>query len=244
MIISGKNSVTEAIRADSRIEKIVIDKAKKRTFSVLIDQAVRKGIKVSYAEAIALDKQSGDKDNRGIIAVLGEFDYVDLFEKIKQIKSENTPLFLLILDGIEDPHNLGAILRVAESAGVQAVVIAKDRACPVNSTVIKVSAGATEHIDVAKVTNINHTIRSLKESGIFVYGADMQGEDIYNTDLSGDIAIVVGSEGKGLHQLTRQLCDKLIALPMLGKINSLNASVATGAVLYEAVRQRLAKDAQ
>jgi len=148
-------------------------------------------------------------------------------------------LFLLILDGIEDPHNLGAILRVAECAGVQVVVIAKDRACPVNATVIKVSAGATEHINVAKVTNINQTIRTLKERNVFVYGADMQGEDIYSTDLSGDIAIVIGSEGKGLHQLTGQLCDKLIALPMLGKINSLNASVAAGAVLYEAVRQRL-----
>ena len=239
MIISGKNSVTEAIRAGSNIERIVIDKAKSKVYSALIAEAAQKGIKVSFAEAIVLDKQSGDKNNRGIIAKLGEFVYIDLFDKIAQIKDKNIPLFLLILDGIEDPHNLGAILRVAECAGVQVAVIAKDRACPVNATVIKVSAGATEHINVAKVTNINQTIRTLKERNVFVYGADMQGEDIYSTDLSGDIAIVIGSEGKGLHQLTGQLCDKLIALPMLGKINSLNASVAAGAVLYEAVRQRL-----
>lgn len=239
MIISGKNSVLEALRADSNIEKIIIDKEKSKLFAPVVAEARKKGIKVSFAEAVVLVKESGDKNNRGIVAKLGEYEYVDLFEIIKQIKNQGKHLFILILDGIEDPHNLGAILRVAESAGVQAVVISKDRACPVNATVIKVSAGASEHVNVAKVTNINQTIRSLKESNVFVYGADAGGDNIYQSNLIGDIAIVIGSEGKGLHQLTKTLCDGLIALPMLGKINSLNASVATGAVLYEAIRQRL-----
>ncbi len=242
MIISGKNSVLEALRADSNIEKITVDKEKSKLYAQVIAEARKKGVKVSFAEAIVLTRESSDKNHRGIIAKLGEYEYINLFEKIKEIKNQNKPLFLLILDGIEDPHNLGAILRVAESAGVQAVVISKDRACPVNATVIKVSAGAAKHVNVARVTNINQIIRTLKESNVFVYGADTNGDDIYKSNLTGDIAIVIGSEGKGLHQLTKKLCDGLIALPMLGKINSLNASVATGAVLYEAIRQRISQN--
>jgi 23S rRNA (guanosine2251-2'-O)-methyltransferase len=241
MIISGKNSIAEALRAGANIEKIIVDNEKVKVYSALIAEARGKGVKVSFAAAPALAKESGDKNNRGIIARLGEYAYIDLFEKIRKIRKEGSPLFILILDGIEDPHNLGAILRVAESAGVQAIVIGKDRACPINATVIKTSAGAASFVDVAKVTNINQTIRALKEDNVFVYGADMDGEDIYGTDLKGDIAIVIGSEGKGLHELTAKLCDKLIALPQMGKINSLNASVAAGAVLYEAVRQRRTK---
>lgn len=238
MVISGRNSIAEALKAGANIERIIVDNDKKKGFAPIIAQAREQNIKVSFADSAALLKESGDKNNRGIIARLGEYEYADLFEKVEAVRKDGKPLFILILDGIEDPHNLGAILRVAESAAVQAVVIGKDRACPVNSTVIKTSAGAASYVDVAKVTNINQTIRSLKEKGVFVFGADVKGEDIYSTDLSGDIAIVIGSEGKGIRELTAKLCDKLIALPQLGKINSLNASVATGAVLYEALRQR------
>lgn len=240
MIIEGKNAIIEALKAETKIEKIIIDDSKaKGEYNHIFNLAREKGVKVNFSGRFALQKIAKSKNCQGIIAQVSDYDYKDIFVKITKLKEEGKNIFLLVLDGIEDPHNLGAIIRVAECAGVDGIVIGKDRACPVNDTVIKVSAGAIYHMDVDRVTNINDAIRKIKENNIFVYGADMTGNDIYKSNLKGDIAIVIGNEGKGLHALTRKLCDEIISLPQLGKINSLNASVATGAVLYEAVRQRL-----
>ena len=144
-----------------------------------------------------------------------------------------------MLDGVEDPHNLGSIIRVCECAGVHGIVIPKHRSASVNETVVKVSAGAAEHIKIARVTNINSAIEELQQNGVWVFAADMSGEDIYKTDLKGKIALVIGGEGLGVKKLTKQLCDKTVALPIRGQVNSLNASVACGIVVYEALRQRL-----
>ena len=153
-------------------------------------------------------------------------------------KSKGEKVLLIILDGITDPHNLGAILRSAECFGAHGVVISKHRSAVVNGTVIKTSAGAAEHIMVAKVTNINDTIRELKESGVWVYATDFDGDAPSNVDLSGNIAIVIGSEGEGIKRLTKELCDGTLTIPQFGKVNSLNASVAAGVTLYECTRQR------
>ena len=153
-------------------------------------------------------------------------------------REKGRPHFILILDGIEDPHNFGSIIRVAECLGVDGIIIAKNRACPVTDTVAKVSAGAIEHIKIAKVTNINTEIERLKEENIWVYACELGGDDLDNADLTGNVAIVMGSEGKGVSALTRKLCDGVVTMQMYGKVNSLNVSVATGIVLYETVRKR------
>ena len=152
-------------------------------------------------------------------------------------KCKNKNHFILILDGVEDPHNFGSIIRVAECLGVDGIIISKNRACPVNDTVSKVSAGAIEHIKIAKVTNINTEIERLKEKNIWVYACELGGEDLDNANLTGNIAIVMGSEGKGVSALTRKICDGVVSMQMYGKVNSLNVSVATGIVLYEIVRK-------
>ena len=239
MIVEGKNAVIEALKGNDYIEKVIIDDTKaKGENNHIIKLAKERGVKVHFADRFALQKTAKSKNCQGVIAIVSEYQYIDIFEKIENIKQEGKEIFLLILDGIEDPHNLGAIIRVAECTGCDGIIIGKDRSCPVNETVIKVSAGAVSHMDIARVTNVNDAIRKIKEQNIFVYGTDMAGNDIYKTNLKGNIAIVIGNEGKGLHALTRKLCDEIISLPQLGKLNSLNASVATGAVLYEAVRQR------
>ena len=152
-------------------------------------------------------------------------------------KQKNKPNFILILDGIEDPHNFGSIIRVAECLGVDGIIISKNRACPVNDTVSKVSAGAIEHMKIAKVTNINTEIERLKEQNIWVYACELGGIDLDTADLSGNIAIVMGSEGKGVSSLTKKICDGVVSMQMYGHVNSLNVSVATGIILYEIVRR-------
>ena len=153
-------------------------------------------------------------------------------------KNKGTNHFILILDGVEDPHNFGSIIRVAECLGVDGIIISKNRACPVTDTVIKVSAGATQHIKIAKVTNINNEIERLKKENIWVYACELGGEAVEKANLTGDIAIVMGSEGKGVSALTRKLCDGVVSMKMHGKVNSLNVSVATGIILYEVRRKQ------
>jgi 23S rRNA (guanosine2251-2'-O)-methyltransferase len=236
MKIEGKNACREALLTETTIDKMLIQNGVE--CAELISLAKKRNVKIQYANKQILDEQSVTKKHQGVILYTSEFVYSDVADIINESKSKGENLLLLILDGIEDPHNLGSILRVAECAGVSGIIIPKHRAVPVNETVAKVSAGAVSRVKVARVTNINDEIKKLKEMGVFVFVADMDGDEMYKTNLTGDIALVVGSEGFGVSKLTKKLADGVISIPMFGHINSLNASVSTGIVVYEAVRQR------
>ncbi len=239
MQIEGKNAVRELFRSGKTIDKLIVENnLKDKELSSLIKSARDNGVKITNAPKSVLDKESKTGKHQGIIAFVTDFTYVEL-ENI--LDNGGKPNFILILDGVEDPHNLGSILRVSECAGVDGVIIGKHRCASVNETVCRVSAGASEHVKVARVTNINYAIEYLKDKGVWIYAADMDGATIYDTDLKGNCAIVIGSEGFGIHKVTKDLCDGVVSLPMFGKVNSLNASVATGVVAYEVVRQRTAK---
>ena len=235
MKIKGRNAVREALNSNTNILKIMASNSSKdRTFLDIINLAKKKGVKIQFVDNKVLDKDCDN--NQGLIAETSEFKYSTVDEILENKKGKNN--FILILDGIEDPHNFGSIIRVAECLGVDGIIISKNRACPVSDTVAKVSAGAIEHVKIAKVTNINTEIERLKEKNIWIYACELGGQDLDNADLSGNIAIVMGSEGKGVSALTRKLCDGVVTMEMHGKVNSLNVSVATGIVLYEAVRKR------
>lgn len=235
MKIKGRNAVREALNSDSNILKILAsNNSKDKTFVDIINLAKRKGVKIQFVDTKILDREG--QNHQGLIAETSDFRYSTVDEIIENKKGKNN--FILILDGVEDPHNFGSIIRVAECLGVDGIIISKNRACPVNDTVAKVSAGAIEHMKIAKVTNINTEIERLKQKNIWIYACELGGEDLDNADLSGNIAIVMGSEGKGVSALTRKLCDGVVTMQMYGKVNSLNVSVATGIVLYEAVRKR------
>ena len=236
MKIEGKNAVRECINANKTIEKVLIQNGSQNR--EIIDLAKSRGIKVQFVNKSALDDFSETKKHQGVIAIATDFKYSSVEDILNLAKNKNEDAFILILDGVEDPHNLGSVLRVAECAGVHGVIIPKDRAVGVTETVVKVSAGATERVKIAKVTNLNRTIEELKQKNIFVYCADMDGAPMTKTNLTGNIALVVGSEGFGVSKLTRKLADGIISIPMFGKINSLNASVSAGIVVYEAIRQR------
>lgn len=239
MQIEGKNAVRELFRSGKTIDKLIVQSdLRDKEISSLIKVARDSGVKVTNVTKSILDKESKTGKHQGVIAYVTDFIYAQLDDILD---NDGKPRFILILDGVEDPHNLGSILRVAECAGVDGVIIGKHRCASVNETVCRVSAGASEHVKVARVTNINYAIEFLKENGVWIYAADMDGDSIYNTDLKGDVAIVIGSEGFGIHKVTKELCDGVISLPMFGKVNSLNASVATGVVSYEVVRQRNTK---
>ena len=230
MKIKGRNAVREALNSDTNILKIMASNSSKdKVLLDIINLARKKGVKVQLVDTKILDKEC--ENNQGIVAITSEFKYSSVEEILEVAKQKNKPHFILILDGIEDPHNFGSIIRVAECLGVDWIIIQKNRACPVTDTVSKVSAGAIEHVKIAKVTNINTEIERLKEKNIWVYACELGGQDLDEANLSGDIAVVMGSEGKGVSALTRKLCDGVVTMKMYGKVNSLNVSVATGIVL-------------
>lgn len=240
MIIEGRNAVTEALRSETTIEKVLLLKDSTNLNAKAITSLCReKKIPVQFVDRYALDRLSVTGDHRGYIAIATDFKYCDPDEILE--KKGRKPLLVLLLDGLEDPHNFGAIIRVAECAGADGIIIPRRRSCGVTDTVVKVSSGAASHVKVAKVNNLNDAIRDIKERGVTVLAADMNGESVYNADLRGDVAIVIGGEGNGVHELTKKLCDGIVSLPQNGKVNSLNASVATGIVVYEVLRQRGAK---
>lgn len=242
MIIEGKNAVTEAIKSGTTIEKLYVEKGNfARELNRIIALAREAGIKVSFEKAETLEKLSPTGRHQGVIASTTEYKYFDLENVYEQAKERGEDVLFIILDGVEDPHNLGAVIRVADCAGATGVIVPKHRGAGVTDTVVRVSAGASAHVKVSKVTNVNDAIRYLKDKGVFVFAADMDGEDIYKTNLKGDIALVIGGEGSGVHALTRKLSDGIVSLPLYGQVNSLNASVATGIVVYEALRQRNGK---
>lgn len=240
MKIEGKNPVRELLKTDETIEKLMIANGTNDPDIRKFQQIARdKGIKVEFADKRALDKISETGHHQGVIAIHTDFKYADLDEVIKKSRNEGKDILFVVLDEVLDPHNLGSVIRVAECAGATGVIIPNRRSATVNETVVRTSAGATAFVPVIKVNNLNQAIERMKEQNIWVYASDMDGEEMYKTKLKGDIALVIGGEGTGVRELTKKLCDGVLAIPMFGKVNSLNASVSSGIVLYEAVRQRL-----
>lgn len=207
----------------------------------ILDFAKARGVEIRLRDRAMLDKSSDGANHQGCIGYCSDFSYCDVDDIFARAAQKNEPPFIVVLDGIEDPHNLGSIMRSCECGGVHGIIIGKNRQVPVTDTVIKVAEGAAEHVPVARVVNINDAIRELKTRGVWVYCLDADGEDIYSHDLSGSTALAVGAEGKGVSRLTRELCDGVLALPMKGEINSLNASVAAALGIYRKIECDAAK---
>ena len=239
-LILGRNAVIEALKSDRTIECLYVSKGDlEGSIKVALGLAKDKGVVVKEADRRKLDTMCEGLNHQGIVA---KVKYCEVNDILEVAEKKNEKPFIVILDEIEDPHNLGSIIRTAELCGVHGIIIPKRRNVGVTSTVYKCSAGAIEHMKIAKVTNINATIDILKEKGIWIYGADIEGKDYsYNTDFSGPCALIIGSEGKGISNLTLKKCDLLVKIPMVGKINSLNASVAGGIMMYEVLKGRLTK---
>lgn len=233
MLAEGKNPVKEALNSSLTIEKIVCqDGTKDAEIRNIISLARERKIQVEFAPRQALDRMSQTGHHQGIIALTSEFKYYSLDDCLKEKNR-----FFVILDKISDPHNLGSVLRTAECVGVTAVIIPSRNSALVNETVLRTSAGAANHVKVVKVPNLNDAIKKIKQENIFVFAADMDGQSMYETNLTGEVAIIIGSEGNGVSPLTKKLADQVISIPMRGHINSLNASVSAAIIMYEVVRQ-------
>lgn len=236
-IICGRNPVIEALKSDSPLDTIYID-GSGGSLNLIRRLAKEKGIVVKDADEKKLSRLSGGASHQGVVAEGACGQYVSLDDILSISREKGTKPFIIICDEIEDPHNLGAIIRTAETAGADGVIIPKRRSASLNATVFKTSAGAASYVPVARVSNLASCIDTLKDNGVWIYGTDASGTDYCDTDLTGSIALVIGSEGFGISKLIQQKCDFMIKLPMAGKINSLNASVAAGIFMYETVRQR------
>ncbi len=238
--IEGRNAVLELIESGKDINKIFVTKGEKHgSIHKIIALAKEHKIIVVQKEKRQMDEIATTPNYQGIIALVPPYEYCEIEDILQVAKERKEDPFILILDGIEDPHNLGAIIRTAETAGVHGIIIPKRRAASVNSTVNKVSAGAVQHMKIARVTNISDAIERLKKEGLWICGTDMNtNKYYYDQDLTGAIAIVIGSEGNGMSQKVTKNCDFLVKIPMKGKITSLNASVSAGIIIYEAVKQR------
>lgn len=240
-IIEGRNAVIEALKSNKTIEKVMVAKGDlEGSIKIIISLAKEKGIVINEVDRKKLDSISQTRAHQGVIAFTTPYQYCAVEDIIRYAKQKEEEPFIVILDEIEYPHNFGSILRTAEVCGVHGVIIPKRRNVGVTPTVYKTSAGAVEYMKISKVTNINNVIDKLKEKGIWIYGADMCGNDYcFDVSLSGPIALVIGSEGRGISKLTKSKCDVLVKIPMLGNITSLNASVAGGMLMYEILKQRM-----
>lgn len=238
--IEGRNSVIELLESGRDVNKIFIQSGERHgSINKIIAMAKERKILIAEMSKEKMQQMSQTENYQGVIAIVPPFDYVDVEDILLEAKSRQEEPFVVLLDGIEDPHNLGSIIRTAETAGVHGIIIPKRRAASVNSTVNKVSAGAVEHMKIARVNNMVDTIKYLKEQGLWICGTDMDTKTYYyDQDLTGPIGIVIGSEGFGMSRLVKENCDFLVKIPMKGKITSLNASVSAGIVIYEAVKQR------
>jgi len=237
MLLTTKNSVREALRGNTTINKIsIVQGVKDGEILRLVSDARKKRIKIEYLNRQAHISKFGR--TQGIACETVDFKYSEVKEMLDLATEKSELPFILILDGINDPHNFGAIIRSAECAGVHGIIIPKDRSCAVNDTVLKVSTGAAENMLIARVPNLNNEIEKLKKEGLWVWASEAGGTNIHNVNLKGPIAVIIGSEGEGVSRLTKERCDGVISLEMHGKVNSLNASVATGIVLFEILRQR------
>lgn len=233
-LLIGRNAVTEAFKSDREIDTLILIRNNNNpALSRLASMAKEKGAVVKEVDSKKLDFMCGGANHQGVAAYVAAHEYASVEDIFAYAEEKGEAPFIVVCDEIEDPHNLGAIIRTAECAGVHGVIIPKRRSASLNFTVGKTSAGALEYMRVARVSNLASTIDELKEKGCWVYGADMDGTDYKKTDFSGAVVLVIGSEGKGIGKLIRQKCDAIVSLPMKGNINSLNASVAAGILMYE-----------
>ena len=241
-MLAGRNAVKEALKGSSRINRLMVaDGSSEGSIRELIAVAKEKGVPVQFLERSKLDSMAKGIRHQGVLAQVSPVEYVELEDILSKAREKQEDPFIILLDELEDPHNLGAILRSADAAGAHGVLIPKRRSCPLSATVAKTSAGAVEHVPVARIGNIVQTIKALKEEGLWVAGADMDGKNYYEADLTGPLLLVVGSEGQGIGRLVKEQCDFIVRIPMLGAINSLNASVAGSVLMFEVTKQRLSK---
>lgn len=242
-VLVGRNAVTEALKSGRGINKLWIASGDREgSVAEIAALAKERGIVVQYVERAKIEALAGGHRHQGVLAYVAPVPYAELEDILKAAEEKGEAPFLVLLDELEDPHNLGALLRTADATGVHGILIPKRRSVSLNATVAKTSAGAVEYVPVARIGNIAQTLKKLKEKGFWVAGADMDGEKAYyEADLTGPLVLVVGSEGKGMSRLTKEACDFIVRMPMVGRINSLNASVAGSILMYESMRQRLQK---
>lgn len=240
LTIEGRNAVMEAFRAKKPIDRLfVLDGCQDGPVRSIIREAKKGDTIISYVAKERLDQISETGKHQGVIAYAAAYEYAEIEDMFRLAEEKGEPPFLILLDNIEDPHNLGAMIRTANQAGAHGIIIPKRRAVGLTATVAKTSAGAINYVPVAKVTNLGQTIEELKERGVWFVCADMDGEVMYNLNLTGPIGVVIGSEGEGVGRLVKEKCDYIASIPMKGDIDSLNASVAMGILSYEIVRQRM-----
>lgn len=235
MKTEGRNAVLELLKTDKNIDKILIEKGAQGSLGRIFAEARKKNISVRFVDKKALDKESVEGRHQGVIAFTSEYKYSTLYDILSSTDGNG---LIILCDGIEDVHNLGSIIRVAECAGANGVIIPSNNAASVTEAVIRISAGAANHVKVAKVNSINRAIDELKAAGYWLYALEADGQNIYDARLSGNIALVIGGEDSGVKRLTREKCDFTLSLPLKGKVNSLNASVALGIAAYEVIRRR------
>lgn len=238
-IIEGRNPVIEALKSGADIDTILISKeAAEGSLGKIIELAKEKNVLVKNVDKAMLDRLSENKRHQGVIAEAMEYEYKEIDDILDYAKSKGEKPFVVILDEITDVHNLGAIIRTAECLGAHGVIIPKRRAAQINGVVAKSSAGAIEYLPVARVTNISQTIEELKKKGLWIYGADMNGKNVFEEKFDSPVGLVIGSEGSGIGRLVKEKCDALVKIPMNGNINSLNASCAASIIIYEIIKQR------
>lgn len=242
-VLVGRNAVTEALKSGRGINKLWIASGDREgSVAEIAALAKERGIVVQYVERAKIESLAGGHRHQGVLAYVAPVPYAELDDILKAAEEKGEAPFLVLLDELEDPHNLGALLRTADATGVHGILIPKRRSVSLNATVAKTSVGAVEYVPVARIGNIAQTLKKLKEKGFWVAGADMDGEKAYyEADLTGPLVLVVGSEGRGMSRLTKEACDFIVSMPMVGRINSLNASVAGSILMYESMRQRLQK---
>ena len=241
MKTEGRNAVIELLKTGKNVDKILMERSNgspQGSLGIIFAEARKRNVRVQFVDKKVLEKESETGRHQGVVAFTTDYEYYDVDEIIESKKSEKGG-FIILCDGIEDVHNLGSILRVAECAGADGVVIPKSGSASVTEAVIRISAGAAEHMKVAKVSNLNQAVETLQKNGYWVYALEAGGEDIYAENFDGNVALVVGGEDSGVKRLTKEKCDKTLSLPLQGKVNSLNASVALGIAAYEVLRKRL-----
>lgn len=236
MKTEGRNAVSELLKTDKNIDKIMLEKNPQGSLLKIFSDARKRGVRVQFVDRKVLDKESAEKRHQGVIAFSTDFKYASLND-ILGAKSANGGL-VIICDGIEDVHNLGSIIRVAECAGANGVIIPANNSASVTEAVVRISAGAAEHMKVAKVNSLTRAAEELKKAGYWLYALEADGESIYKTDLSGNVALIIGGEDSGVRRILKEKSDFTVSLPLKGKVNSLNASVALGIAAYEVLRRR------
>ncbi|GAU79707.1 23S rRNA (guanosine(2251)-2'-O)-methyltransferase RlmB [Fusibacter sp. 3D3] len=240
-IIFGRNPVLEALEAGRDINKLIIlEGSRDKTLQKIINEAKAKRIVIQFSERKILDRVVEGETHQGVVAYVAAYQYFEIEEILEEAKAKGEPPFVIICDEINDPHNLGSIIRTADAVGAHGVIIPKRRSAALNQTVAKTSCGAIEYVKVARVTNIAVAIDQLKAMGFWIVGTDMSNQTYYEANLTGSIGVVVGNEGKGMSRLVKEKCDFVVSIPMRGHVDSLNASVASGIVMYEVLRQRTA----